>query len=288
MTDINNINKKLEELNNKIKEYEKDIASIESAKESIINNFISSEIGDLDRFYSLVERYNQVTRGDLSYNNIVSKIKYYYEIAFNGIVKGKVNTNTTFRNTDIWLNSKGLARIPYHYYTDRTKCYTNIYQIAKIIKNNQAIRYSIPNKDKRKIFDIFYNFFNSCDIEIEYLNASKRFENLHFEYYYINGDIYSNRNLSLTKLKYDGVEVKILDYSLYFTFFKKDGYKLVSIAIRNDLNYNELHIISQLPSSVYDYIEKVINELENKSTDLLKKVEKLKSDLSPYILHKIF
>jgi len=284
--EIENLKKRIEE----IKGEKKDLKSLFLRERTDINEKLNSVSGDILKYLS----------GDESFAELEKSLHKLHDIAFTGIVGGRVKTDIPLPkgmqrynySPEIWINPRGLAfkwkesdsRWEPEYYK-RTKCFSDWNEIKILIRDNPKLVDFIKHEDKKKIFNAFYK----CLKDWKELSAIKK-EWEHnviipnFEHGYEIG--ISECNISeTTKIKayltYRGIKLDFKD--------RNDSYySRVSVDLASEeLTETELFILSQLNEDIIEGIKDIVKEVKKIYDKNYKLYKELNDEIAPYIFQKM-
>ena len=169
------LDKGIKETNDKLKDIKKQIEGYQSQIEKLKEQTITVSNGFLDGLTSNSKRYNELfdmakdCTGQNSSRELYASLRNLYNIAFHGIVSGRVQTNIEIPdkikrydwNKELWINSRGLAFKPTDsYYSWRAKdrsatvC-VDFSAAMDIIIKYPRIEDFIPKEEKKEIFRAF-------------------------------------------------------------------------------------------------------------------------------------
>jgi len=299
------LDKGIKETNDKLKDIKKQIEGYQSQIEKLKEQTITVSNGFLDGLTSNSKRYNELfdmakdCTGQNSSRELYASLRNLYNIAFHGIVSGRVQTNIEIPdkikrydwNKELWINSRGLAFKPTDsYYSWRAKdrsatvC-VDFSAAMDIIIKYPRIEDFIPKEEKKEIFRAFRKCLIDWKQEMEHKPLDIKGQNisvLHVE------DSYHTGVNNVSVLEGNNIQVTLYGDMFSISIYDKNNWRsLDSFYIQEKLPPRERHIIQQFSDEVYDSIKKYILKYKDAHEHNRKLYNVLREEISPYIMHRM-
>jgi len=294
--DLDELNEELKKLDKEQEKLSEKVNYHESAKKILLKKFINENYSMSDRVNKLIREIKYYYREQNSLEDLWNSLYELYNISFNGIIGGRIETDITINvgisyvdEKKLWINSKGLATRERPWYgsydedTLPTRCMDATIAM-KIIKKYPNIRKFIKRDDKKEIFDAFHKCLkNWADMPV----TDDEFIDYKISTIHTNSN--SSHGLSSVDLKiksfieiYSGTDM----FRLKFTD-NKNTWQGIRINLASNFTEEEEFILSQLPDEVLDIMEKRLNSYKKVQKKNSKLYSELRDKISPHILHRL-
>lgn len=296
--DIKKLDKKIKEISMKQQKKQDEIEKLKKDKVTLREDFYKNYSKKSKYFDEIRDDVEKYVTGDTSLSELNREIQKLYHIAFNGIIGGRVKTNIKFPSyvskwnseDEIWINCKGIAYKPKELRSwvtteTRTKCLWDWEEISKLIIDYPNLKRYIKRKDKKKIF----THFRDCLVGWKHIKIK---EISHPQVIYIptfNKSWASTGYTGCSIQEKDKIIIKLNELSRIRLQFKKGNvdYDSYIIGLDKHMDLQQEYILNQLSKDTIGEMKKLIEEVKDVYEHNKKLLDKLKYDISPYIIHRL-